>query len=175
MINWCQILGPGFKRLKASCCCCSVAEYVPLLVTSWTAAHQASLSFTFSHSLLKLYSIESVMPSNHLIFWHPLLLLPSIFSSINVFCNELTLHTRRPKHWSFSFHISPSNGYSGLISFSIDWFDLFAVQRTPNSLLQHHNLKTSVLWRSAFFMVQLSHPHMITWKTIALTIQTFVS
>ena len=145
---------------------------VPLLATPWTAAHQASLSLTISPSLPKFMSIESVIPSNHFILCHPLLLLPSIFSSIWVFSNKLTLCIRRPKYWSFS--ISPSNDYSGLISFKTDWFDLLAVQETLKSLLQHHSLKASILLHSVFFMVQLSHPHMTTAKTIALTIWTFV-
>ena len=128
-------------------------------VTPWTAACQASLSFTISQSLLRLMSIELVMPSNHLILCHPLLLLPSIFPSIRVFSNELALRIRWPKYWrfSFSFSISPSNEYSGLISFRMDWFDLFAIQGTLKSLLQHHNLKASILQCSACFMVQLSH------------------
>ena len=138
------------------------------------AAHQASLSFTVSPSLLKLTSIESVMPSNHLILCHPLLLLPSIFPSIGVFSNKLTLHIGWPKYWSFSFSISPVNEYSGLISFRIDWFDLLAVQGTLEHLLQHHSLKVSIRQCSAFFRVQLSHPYMTTGKTIALTRQTFV-
>ena len=145
-------------------------SHVQLFGTPWTAACQASLSFTISESLLKLISIESVMPSNHLIFCHPLLLLPSIFPSIRVFSNESALLIKWPKYWSFSFSISPTNEYSGLISFRIDWFDLLAVQGTLKSLLQHHNLKVSVLRHSAFFMVQLSHPYMTTGKTIALTI-----
>ena len=128
----------------------------------------------YSRNLLKLMSTESVMPSKHLIILCcPLLFLPSIFSSIRVFSNGLSLHIRWPKYWSFS--ISPSNVYSGLISFKIDWFDLHVVQGTLKSLLQHHSLKVSILWRSAFFMVQLSHPYMTTGKTIALTIQIFVS
>ena len=142
-------------------------------VTPWTAAHQASLSFTISQSFLKLMSIESMMPSNQLIFCLPLLFLPSIFPSIRVFSNESALHIRWPKYWSFS--ISPSNEYSGLISFTIAWFDLLAVQGTLKSLLQHHSLKASTLWCSAFFMVQLSHPYMTTGKIIALTRWTFVS
>ena len=120
-------------------------------------------------------SVELVVLSNHLIFCQPLFLLPSIFPSIKVFFNESALHTRWPKYWSFSFSISPSNEYSGLISFRIDWFDLLAVQGTLKSLLQHHSSKASILWCSAFFMAQLSHPYMITGKTIALTRQTFVS
>ena len=143
-------------------------------MTPWMAAHQASLSI-ISWSLLKLMSIESVMPSNHLILCHPLLLLPSIFLRIKVFSNELVLCISWPKYWSFSFSISPSNKYSGLISFRIDWFDLLAVQgMTLTSLLQHHSWKLSVLQRSAFFMVQLSHPYMTAGETIALTRWIFV-
>ena len=127
-----------------------------------------------SQSLLKLMSIKSVMPSNHLILCLPLLLLPSIFPSIRVFSNELALCIRWPKYWSFSFSISPSNEYSGLISFRIDWFDLLEVQGAPKSLLQHHNSKVSFLWHSAFFMVQLSHLYMTTGKAVALTRWTFV-
>ena len=119
-------------------------------------------------------SIKSVMPSNHLILCHPLLFLPSIFSSIRVFPNESVLHIRWPKYWSFSFSISPSHEHSGLIFFRMDWLDLLAVQGTLNSLLQHHSSKASILWCSGFFIVQLSHPHMATGKTIALTRQTFV-
>ena len=141
----------------------------------WTAAHQASLSFTISQSLLRFMSIESVMLSNHFILCHPLLLLPSIFPSMRVFSNELAVRIRWPKYWSFSFSINPSNEYSGFISFRIDWFDLLAVQGTLKGLLQYHNSKASILWHSALFMVQLSHPYTITGKTIALTIQTFVS
>ena len=147
---------------------------VPLSATPWTAARHASLSFTTSWSLLKLISLKSVMPSNHLILCHPLLLLPLIFPSIRVFSNESALHIRWPKYWSFSFSISPSNKYSGLISLRTHWFDLFAVQGTLKSLLQHHSSKASVLQCSVFFMVQLSHPYMTIGKTIALTIQTFV-
>ena len=143
-------------------------------VTLWTAAHQASLSIANSCSLLRLMSIESVMPSNHLILCRPLLLLPSIFPSIRVFSNESVLHIRWPKYWSSSFSISPSNEYSGLISFRMDWLDLLAVQGTLRSLLQHHSSKASILWCSAFFMVQLSHPYMTARKTIALTRWTFV-
>ena len=138
------------------------------LCDPWTAACQASLSFTVSQSLPKLMSIESVMPSNHLILCR-LLLLPSIFPSIRGFSSESALHIRWPKYSSFSFSISPSNEYSGLISFKIDWFDLLVVQGTLKSLLQHHSSKASILWCSAFFMVQLSHPYMTTGKTIALT------
>ena len=133
-------------------------SHVGLFATSWTAAHQASLSITNSRSLLKLMSIESVMPSNHLILCHPLLLPPSIFPSIRVFCNESVLCIRWPKDWSFSYSISPSNEYAGLISFRIDWLNLLAVQGTLKSLLQHHSSKASVLWRSAFFIVH-SHIH----------------
>ena len=147
---------------------------VQLFVTPWTAARQASLSITNSWSLLKLMSIESVMPSNHLILCRHLFLPPSIFPSIRVFSNESVLRIKWPKYWSFSFSISPSNEYSGLISFRIYWFDLLAVQGTLKSLLQHHSLKASILWRSAFFIVQLSHPYMTSGKIIALTRWTFV-
>ena len=140
-------------------------------VTPWTAAHQASLSIANSWSLLKLMSSESVMPSNHLILCHPILLLPSIFPSIRVFSNESALLIRWPKYWSFDFSISPSNEYSGLISSRMDWFDLLAVHK---NLLQHHSSEASILCCSAFFIVQLSHPYMTTGKTIALTRQTFV-
>ena len=136
------------------------------------AARQASLSITNSWSSRKLMSVESVMPSNHLVFCRPLLLLPSIFPSIRVFLNESALHIRWPKYWSFSF--SPSKDYSGLISFRMDWLDLLAAQGTLKSLLQHHSSKASILWCSAFFTVQLSHPYMTTGKTIALTRGTFV-
>ena len=141
-------------------------------VTSWTAARLAFLSCTNSRSLLKLMSIESVVPSNHLILCHLLLLLPSVFPRIRVFSSESALLIRWPKYWSFI--ISPSNEYSGLISFMMDWFDLLAVQGTLKSLLQHNSLKASILWHSAFFMVQLSHLYMTTGKTITLTVQTFV-
>ena len=148
-------------------------RHVWLFVTPWTAAPQAPLSFTVSWNLLKFMSTESVMPSNHLILCHPLLLLSSVFPSIRVFTSGVGLHIRWPKYWSFS--ISPSNEYSGLISFRIDWFDLFVVQGTLKSFLQHHSLKASVLWCSAFFMAHLSHPYMTTGKkNIALTIWTFV-
>ena len=141
----------------------------------WTAARQASLSFTISQGLLKLMSIELVMPSNHLILCHLLLCLPSIFPSIRVFSNESGLHIRWPEYRSFGFSISPSNEYSGLISFRMDWLDLLAAQGTLKSLIQHYNSKVSILQHSAFFMVQLSHPYMTTGKTIALTVWTFVS
>ena len=147
---------------------------VQLFATPWTALHQASLSITNSRSLLKLMSTESVMPSNHLILCHSLLLLPSIIPSIRVFSNELVLHIRWPKYWSFSFSISASSEYSGLISFRVDWLDLLTVQGTLKSLLKHHSYKASVLWCSVFFIVQLSHPYMTTGKTIALNRQTFV-
>ena len=143
-------------------------------VTPWTAVCQASLSITNSWSLLKLLSIELVMPSNHLILCHPLLLPPSIFPSIRVFSNESVLCIRWPKYQSFSFSISPSNEYSGLISFRMDWLCLLAVQGTLKSLLQHHSSKASILRRSAFFIVQLSHPNIILGKTIALPRWTFV-
>ena len=146
---------------------------VQLFATPWTATRWDSLSFTISWSLLMLTSFESVIPSNHLILCCTLL-LPLVFLSISVFSNELTLCIRWPKYWSFSFNTSPSNVYSGLISFRIDWFDLLAVQGTVKSLLQQHSLKTSILWRSAFIMIQLSHLYMTTWKTIPLTIWTFV-
>ena len=142
--------------------------------TPWTAACQASLSITNSWSLLKLMSIELVMLSNHLILCHPLLLLPSIFPRIRVFSNQSTLHIRWPKCWSFSFNISPSNEYPGLISFRMDWLDLFAVQGTLKSLLQYHSSKAAILWRSALFILQLSHPYMTTGKIKALTRRTFV-
>ena len=148
---------------------------VTLSVTPWTAAVLASLSFTNSWSLLKLKSMESVMLSNHLMLCHPLLLLPSLFPSIRVVSNESVLHIRWPKYWCFSFSIGPSNEYSRLISFRIDWLDLLAVQGTLKSLLQHHSSKASILQCSAFFMVQLSHPNMTTGKTIALIRWTFVS
>ena len=144
-------------------------SHIWLFVTPGTAARQASLSITNSRSLLKLMSIKSVIPSNHLILCHPLLLLPSIFPSIRVFSIESVLRIRWPKYWSFSFSISPSNEYSELTSFRIDWLDLPAVQGTFKSLLQHDSSKASIFQHSAFFMVQLLHPYMTTWKTIALT------
>ena len=148
---------------------------VRLFATPWNTVCQASLSFTNSWSLLKLMSIESVMPSNHLIPCCTLLLLPSILPSIRVFSSESVLHIRWPKYWSFSFNISLFNEYSGLTSFRIDWFDLLIVQGILKSLLQHCSSKASILWGSAFFMVQLLHSYMTTRKTIALTIRTFVS
>ena len=147
---------------------------VLLFVTPWTAARQASLSSTNFWSPPKPMSIESVMPSNHLSLCCPLLLLPSIFPSIRVLSNESALHIRWPKYWNFSFNISPSTQHPGLISFRMDWLDLLAVQGTLKSLLQHHSSKASILWRAAFFIVQLSHPYMTTGKTIALTRRTFV-
>ena len=146
-----------------------------LFATLWTAAHQTSLSITNSHSPPKPMSIELVMPSNYLILGRPLLLLPSIFLSIRVFSNESDLLIRWPKYWSFSFNVSPSNEHPGLISFRMDWLDLLAVQRTLKSLLQHHSSKASILQRSAFFTVWLSHPYMTTGKTIALTRWTLLT
>ena len=154
-------------------CSLQLLSQVWLCETPWTAAHQASLSITKSQSLLKLMSTESVMPSNHLILSSPLL-LPSIFPSIRVFSNESVLCIMWPKYWSFSFSISPSKDYSGLISFRIDWFDLLEVKGTLKSLLQHHSLKAWILRRSTFFKVQLSHPYMTIGETIALTIWTVV-
>ena len=148
---------------------------VQLFATPWTAACQASLSITNSQSLLKLISIESVMLSSHLILCRPLLLSPSIFPSIRIFSNESVLCIRWPQYWSFSFSISPSNKYSGLISFRMDWLDLLAFQGTLKSLPQHHSSKASILQCSAFFIVQLSHSYMTTGKIIALTRWTFVS
>ena len=150
---------------------------VQLFATPWTAAHQVLLSTTNSWSLLKLMSIESVMPSNHLVLCHPLLLLPSILSIIRVFSNESVLHIRWSKYWSFSFSIGPSNEYSGLISFRIDWFDPLSSRGSLvplKSLLQHRSSKASILWCSAFFILQLSQPYMTTEKAIALTTRTFV-
>ena len=157
-----------------SLCSVQLLGRVRLFATPWTAACQASLSFTNSQSLLKLLSSKLVMPSNHLILCRPLLLLPSIFPSIRVFSNESALRIRWPKYWSFSFNMSPSNEHPGLTSFRMDWLDLLAVQGTLKSLLQHHSSKASILQRSAFFIVQLSHPYMTTGKTIALTRWTFV-
>ena len=158
----------GNKRGGLSCCSVQSLSHISLFVTPWTAARQAFLSITSSQSLLKLMSIESVILSNH-----PLLLLSSIFPRIMVFSNESVLHIRWPKYWSFSVTISPSNEYSELISFWMDWLDLLAVQGTLKSLLQHHSSKASILWCSAFFIVQLSHPYMTTEKTITLTRWTF--
>ena len=146
----------------------SVAQSCRTFATPWTAALQASLSITNSRSLLKLMSIELVVPSSHLILCHPLLLLPPMPPSIRVFSNELTLCMRWPKYWSFSFSIIPSKEHPGLISFRMDWLNCLAVQGTVKSLLQHHSSKESILRCSAFFIVQLSHPYMTTGKTIAL-------
>ena len=157
------------KFISVQLLCC-----IWLFATPWTSAHQASLSITKSWSPLKLMSTESVMPSNHLIFCCPLLLSPSVFPSIRVFSNESVLRISWPKYCSFSFSISPSNEYSGLISFRMDWLDLLAVQGTLKSLLQHHSSKASILQRSAFFIVQLSHPYMTTGKTIGLPRRVFV-
>ena len=156
---------------------CSVHSLscVQLFANPQTAARQASLSITNSRSFLKLMFIELVMPSNHFILCCPLLLLPSILPSIRVYSNESALHIRWPKYWSFSFSISASNEYSGLMFFRMDWLDILAVQVTLKSILQHHSSKASILQCSAFFMVQLSHPYMATGKTIGLTRQTFVA
>ena len=163
-------------HIQTTYCISSVQSlsHVWLFATPWTAACQASLSITNSWSLLKLFSIELVMPSNHLILGCPLL-LPSIFPSIRVFSSESVLCIRWPKYWSFSFSISPFSEYSGMISFRMDWLDLLEVQGMLKSLLQHHSSKASILQHSAFFIVQLSHPYMSTGKTIALTRQTFFS
>ena len=150
-------------------------SHVRLFLTPWTAACQASLSITNSRSLLKLMSIKSVMSSDHLILCYPLLLLPSIFLSIRAVSHESVLHIRRPKYWSFSVNISPSNEYSGLISYRMDWLDLLVVQGTLKSLLQHHSSKASILWHSAFFIVQLSHSYMTTGKSTALTRWTLLA
>ena len=163
----------GVSFSVCCCACSSVAKSCRTLCNPMNCTCQASLSFAISWSLLKLMSIESVMPSNHLILCQPLLLLPSIFPSIRIFPSELALHIRQPKYWSFSFTINLSNEYSGLIFFRIDWFDLLAVQGAFKSLLQHYNSKSSVLQCSAFFMVQFSNPYMTTGKTIALMIWTF--
>ena len=149
-------------------------SHVRFFVTPWSVVCQASLSITNSWSLLKLMSIKSVMPSNHLILCHSLLLLPSIFPGIRVFSNVSVLLIRWPEYWSLSFSISPSNEYSGLISFRIDWLDLLAVQGTLESLLPYHSSKALILWHSGFFIAQLSHPYMTIGKTIALTRWTFV-
>ena len=152
----------------------SVTQSCPTLCDPMNRSMPGLLSITNSWSLLKLMSIESVMPSSHLILCRPLLLLPPILPTIRVFSNESTLHMRWPKYWSFSFSISPSKEHPGLISFRMDWLDLLAVQRTLKSLLQNHSSKASILRHSAFFTVRLSHPYMTTGKTIALTRQTFV-
>ena len=157
-----------FSSIQFSC------SVVSDSVTPWNAACQGSLSITNSLSLLKLMSVESVMPSNHIILCHPLLLLPSVYPSIRVFSNESILRIRWPKYWSFTFSIGPSNEYSRLISFRMDWLDLLAVRGTTKSILQHHSSKTSILCCSAFFTVQLLHPYMTTGKTIDLTRCIFV-
>ena len=169
-LNW-QECTEGLKTMISSV---QSLSHVWLFVTPWTTARQASLSITNSWSLHKLMFIELVMPSNHLIFCRPLLLLPSIFPNIRVFSNESALCIRCPKYWSFSFNISPSNEHSRLI-FRMDWLDLLAVQGTFKSLLQHHSSKASILWFSAFLIIQLSHPYMTTGKTIALTVQTLLA
>ena len=161
-----EILATQFSSVQSLGC-------VRLLTTPWIAARQASLSITNSQSSLRLTTIKSVMPSSHLILCHPLLLLPPIPPSIRVFSNESTFRMRWPKYWSFIFSIIPSKEIPGLI-FRMDWLDLLAVQGTLESLLQHHSSKASILWRSAFFTVQLSHPYMTTGKTIALIRRTFV-
>ena len=160
------------NRLLSKKCSVQSLSRVWLFLTPWTVARQASLSFTISLSLLKLISVESVMPSNHLILCHSLLL--SVFPSIRVFSNELAPHIRWPKYWSFSLNISPSNEHPGLISFRMNWLDLLSVQGTLKSLLQHHSSKASILQHSAFFIVQLLHRYMTTRKTIALTRRIFV-
>ena len=151
------------------CCCCLVAKSCLIFVTSWTAAHQASLSLTISWSLLKFMSIVLMKPST---ISSSILLLPSVFPNIRVFSNELAFHVGWPKYWSFSFNISPSSEYSGLIYFRIDWFEILPVPGTLKRLLKHHNSKASILWHPAFFIVQLSHLYMTIGKTIALTVQT---
>ena len=169
-----NILDCGFFSSQSGIIVIPLPRHVRLFVTPWTAARPASLSITNYCSLLKLMSIESLVPSNHLILCRPLLLLPSIFPRIRVFSNESVLRIRWPKYWSFSFNISPSKEHPGLISFRMDWLDLFAVQGTLKSLLQHHNSKASIFWHSAFFIVQLSYPYMTTGETIALTRWTLV-
>ena len=168
ILEWWLTDSKILAELKVRFSSVQLLSHVQLLVTPWTTAHQVSLSITNSWSLLELMSIESVMSSNHLILCSPLLLQPSILSIIQVFSSESVLCIRWPKHWSFSFNISPSKEYSGLISSEMDWLDLL------ESLLQHHSSKASILWCSAFFMVQLSHPYMTNGKTIALTRWTFI-
>ena len=170
----------GMQGELHTCCCCSVTKSCLILWIPWAAACQASLFSTISQNLLKFMSVEWVILYNHLILCYPLLLLPSMFPSIRVFPNELALHIQWPKYWSFSFSISPSSKYSGLISFNIDWFDLLTFHGTLRSLLQHHSLKASVLQSSAFFMVQLSHPYMTAEKNhsfddMVLCWQSYVS
>ena len=171
--HWYMFCARHREEVQASVSSVQSLSHVWLFATPWTAARQASLFITSSQRPPKLMSIESVMPSNHLILCHPLLLLPSIFPSIRVFSNESAIHIRWPKYWSFCFNISPSNEHPGLISFRMDWLDLLAVQGTLKSL-QHHSPKASILPHSAFFIVQLSHPYMTTGKTIALSRRTFV-
>ena len=168
------------KKVTKKLCACVLSSFqslsrVQLFVIPWTSARQASLSITNSGNTHKPVSTDLVMPSNHLILCHPLLLLPSIFPSIGVFSNESVLQIRWPKYWSFSFSISSSSEYSGLNSFKIDWLDVFAVQGTLKSLLQYHNSKASILHHSVFFVVQLAHPYMTTGKIIALTRQTLLA
>ena len=159
-IHCCYIIISSVQFSSVQSLSHSVIQSLHLFATPWTAACQASLSITNSQSPPKPMSIESMMPSNHLILCCPLLLLPSIFPSIRVFSNESALHIKWPEYWSFSFNISPSNEHPGLISFRMDWLDFLAVQGTLKSLLQHHSSKASILWRSDFFIVQLSHPYM---------------
>ena len=166
-ILWSRLIEYHFSSVQS-------LSSVQLFATPWISARQASLSITTSRSSLRLRSIESVMPSSHLILCHPLLLLPPIPPSIRVFSDESALRMRWPKYWSFSFSIIPSKEYPGLISFRMDWLDLLAVQGTLKSLPQHHSSEASILWRSAFFIVQLSHPYTTTGKTIALIRWTFV-
>ena len=173
-MNWSSFVGLILTLCSVQFSSVQLLSRVRLFATPWTAARQASLSITSSWSLLRLMSIESVMSFNHLVLCRLFLLLASIFPSIRVFSNESVLCIRWPKYCSFSFNISPSNEYSGLISFRMDWFDLLAVQGTLKSLFQHHSSKASVLRHSAFFMVQLSHLYMTTGKTKALMRQTFV-
>ena len=170
LISYFYVRGQGFSSVQFSS-----VSHVRLFATPWTAARQASLSITDSRSPPKPMPIESVMPSNHLILCHPLLFSPSIFPSIRVFSNESALCIRWPKYWSFSFSISPSNDHSGLISFRMDWLDLLAVQGTLKSLIQQHSSKASILWCSAFFIVQLSYPYMTAGKSIASTRRTLTS
>ena len=159
-----QQLAHSKDSIKVQFSSVQLLSHVLLFATPWITARQASLSITNSRSILKLMSVESVMPSNHLILCHPLLLLPSIFLSIRVFSIESALRMRWPKYWSFSFNISTSNEHPGLISFRMDWLDLLAVQGILKSLLRHHSSKASILWCSTFFIVQLSHPYMTTRK-----------
>ena len=163
-----------FLGLSFSCHCCLVTKLCLTLCDPMDCS-APSLSFTISQSLLRFMSIESMMLSNHLILCHPLLLLPSVFPSIKVFSNELALHIRWPSYWSFSFSISPSSEYTELISFRIDWIDLFSVRKILRSLLQHHNSKAPILWHSVFSMVQLSHPYKTMGKAIALVIWSLLA